>query len=57
MRVQIWNGPPNAGGTIVFGDLTTNRFASCALVNIYRDSETSVVNNQRPIQAARRRRS
>lgn len=52
VRVQIWNGPPNAGGTVVFGDTATNRFASCALPNIYRDSETTVANNQRPIQAA-----
>ncbi len=52
VRVQIWNGPPNAGGTLVFGDTTTNRFASCALANIYRDTETTVANNQRPIQAA-----
>lgn len=52
VRVQVWNGPPNAGGTVVFGDTTTNRFASCALPNIYRDTETTVANNQRPIQAA-----
>ncbi len=52
VRVQIWDGPPNAGGTIVFGDTTTNRLASCALSNIYRDTETTVANDQRPIQAA-----
>jgi hypothetical protein len=52
VRVQIWNGPPNAGGVVVFGDTTTNRFASCAFSNIYRDTETAVANNQRPIQAA-----
>lgn len=50
-RVQIWNGPPNAGGTIVFGDTTTNRFLSSTFSNIYRDTETSVGNNQRPIMA------
>jgi hypothetical protein len=26
--MQIWNGAPNAGGTVIFGDTTTNRFAS-----------------------------
>lgn len=50
-RVQIWSGPPNAGGVVVFGDTTTNRFASTAFTNIYRDSETSVGNNQRPIMS------
>lgn len=50
-RVQIWNGPPNAGGVVVFGDTTTNRFASCAFTNIYRDSETSALNSTRPIMA------
>jgi subtilisin-like proprotein convertase family protein len=50
-RVQIWDGPPNAGGSIIYGDLTTNRFASCAFSNIYRDTETTVGNNQRPIMA------
>lgn len=49
VRVQIWNGAPNAGGVVVFGDTTTNRFLSTAFSNIYRDSETSVGNNQRPI--------
>jgi len=38
-RVQIWDGPPNAGGSIVFGDLVSNRLASCAFSNIYRDAE------------------
>ena len=40
-RVQIWNGPPNAGGTIVFGDTTTNRFASAAFGNVFRDLDTT----------------
>lgn len=52
VRVQIYNGPPNAGGTVVFGDTTTNRLASCALANIYRDSETTPADASRPIQAA-----
>ena len=52
VRVQIWNGPPNAGGVVVFGDTTTNRFASCAFSNIYRDSEASALNSARPIMAA-----
>ncbi|MFN0081982.1 MAG: GEVED domain-containing protein, partial [Ferruginibacter sp.] len=31
IRVRIWNGAPGvAGSTVIFGDLTTNRFASTA---------------------------
>lgn len=50
-RYQIWNGAPNGGGVIVFGDTTTNRFASTAWPNLYRDTETTVANNQRPVMA------
>lgn len=52
VRLQIWaNGAPNAGGAVIFGDTTTNRFGSSAFTNIYRDTETTVANNQRPIMA------
>jgi hypothetical protein len=51
LHIQIWNGPPNAGGSLIFGDLTTNRMASTAFTSIYRDTETIVGNNQRPIMA------
>jgi hypothetical protein len=34
--LQIWNGPPNAGGTVIFGDTTTNRLANNSFSNIYR---------------------
>ncbi|HVS11922.1 MAG TPA: hypothetical protein VMS76_18800 [Planctomycetota bacterium] len=33
--VQIWNGPPPSG-TVVAGDLTTNRYMSHAFSNVYR---------------------
>ncbi len=36
LRVQIYNGPPNAGGTVIWGDLTTNRLSSTSWTNIYR---------------------
>ncbi|MBE2201341.1 MAG: immune inhibitor A [Anaerolinea sp.] len=50
--VQIWDGPPNdAGSSVVFGDLTTNRMTSTAWSNIYRTSETSIGNTTRPIMA------
>ena len=38
LRVQIWNGAPNAGGTVIWGDLTTNRMTSTSWTNIYRAS-------------------
>jgi hypothetical protein len=52
-RVQIWNGPPNAGGVVIFGDTTTNRFASAAFSNTYRDLDTATcpAAQTRPIMA------
>jgi hypothetical protein len=54
-RVQIWNGAPNAGGTVVFGDTTTNRFAGAAFSTIYRDLDTATCPGAqtRPIMAVR----
>jgi uncharacterized repeat protein (TIGR01451 family) len=49
VRVQLWDGPPSAGGSVIWGDLTTNRLASTTFSNIYRDSETTVGNSTRPI--------
>ncbi|MCU0304378.1 MAG: hypothetical protein MUC56_10015 [Thermoanaerobaculales bacterium] len=34
--VRIWDGPPDAGGAVVWGDLTSNRLASSQLVNVFR---------------------
>ena len=51
LRLQIWNGNPSSGGAVIFGDTTTNRFASTAWSNAYRDTETTVANNQRPIMS------
>ena len=51
VRVQIWNGAPNAGGVLVYGDTTTNRFASTSFTNDYRVTDTTLTNNQRPIMA------
>ena len=48
-RIRIWNGAPNAGGTIVFGDLTTNRLSSTSWTNIYRALDTSPSASDRPI--------
>lgn len=49
--VQIWNGAPNAGGTVVWGDLTTNRLASTTWSNIYRVLDTTLTDSTRPIMA------
>lgn len=49
IRVQIWDGPPNAGGTVIFGDMTTNRLESTTWNNSYREAENSIGNTQRPI--------
>ncbi|MBE7477782.1 MAG: T9SS type A sorting domain-containing protein [Ignavibacteriota bacterium] len=49
VRVQIWNGAPNAGGTVIFGDLTTNRLSETSWTNIYRVLDTQLSNTQRPV--------
>ena len=48
--VQIWNGAPNAGGTIVYGDLTTNRLQRAGFSSIYRALDTAPTNCDRRIQ-------
>jgi hypothetical protein len=35
-NIRIWNGAPNAGGSVIFGDTTTDRLISSAATNIYR---------------------
>ncbi|HEX8297523.1 MAG TPA: hypothetical protein VF594_00065, partial [Rubricoccaceae bacterium] len=48
--VQIWNGRPGeAGSTVVFGDLTTNRLASSVFTGTYRVTSTTLTNATRPI--------
>jgi hypothetical protein len=41
VTVRIFDGPPNAGGNVIFGDTTTNRLASAAFSNIYRTFNTT----------------
>lgn len=48
--VQIWNGPPDSGGTIVWGDLTTNRMVRTYLSNMYRAQNTTPTDCTRRIQ-------
>jgi len=49
--VQIWNGAPNAGGAVVWGDYSTNRIASTTWANIYRVLDTAPTDTQRPVMA------
>lgn len=42
VNVQIWNGPPNAGGVVIFGDTATNRLNSAAVGNVIRTFSTTV---------------
>jgi hypothetical protein len=50
VRVQIWDGPPGTG-SIVFGDLVTNRLASSTFSNVYRALEGALTDTARPIMA------
>jgi hypothetical protein len=49
--VRIYNGPPNAGGSVIWGDLTTNRLSTTAFTNIYRVLDTNLTDSARPIMA------
>ncbi len=46
---RIWSGDPSAGGTVVWGDMTTNILSSTDWTGIYRTSATAFDNTQRPI--------
>jgi uncharacterized repeat protein (TIGR01451 family) len=46
LRLRIFSGTP--GGTVVFGDTTTNRLTSSAFSGVYRVQDTTPTNNQRP---------
>jgi len=46
--VQIWNGSPNAGGSVIWGNLTTNIATGVVFSDIYRVS-TSITNADRPL--------
>jgi hypothetical protein len=47
LRLRIFANNPNTG-TLVFGDTTTNRLTSTAFTGIYRVTDTTLTNNQRP---------
>jgi hypothetical protein len=48
--VEIFDGDPNAGGTVIHGDQTTNVLLSSEWTNVYRVTETTTgANSDRPI--------
>jgi len=47
--VQIWDGAPNAGGVVVWGDLTKNRMISTKNISVYRVLDTGLQNTDRRI--------
>jgi hypothetical protein len=49
IRVQVYDGDPSAGGTIIYGDLTTNVLATTTWTNIYRVLDTDLLASNRPI--------
>jgi hypothetical protein len=51
VRLQIWNGPPDAGGQVIFGDTATDRFAACQFSGIYRGVESYPTPCSSPIMA------
>ncbi|QAA80394.1 T9SS type A sorting domain-containing protein [Aequorivita sp. H23M31] len=48
--IKIWNGDPSNGGSVVWGDMTTNRHAGTVSSNVYRQLESAPGNTSREIQ-------
>lgn len=47
--VRVWNGDPSAGGTVIWGDLTTNVMTSTEWTNCYRNDDGPGGSTNRPI--------
>lgn len=47
--IRILDNAPNAGGNVIWGDLTTNRMVSSSFSGIYRVNATSPQNSDRPV--------
>ncbi len=52
MYATIYDGAPNAGGSIVWGDMTTNIMTATSFTNCYRGSDGETTATTRPIMAA-----
>jgi hypothetical protein len=51
LYAQIYNGAPNAGGTVVWGDEATNIMTATSFTNCYRGSDGETTATTRPIMA------
>jgi hypothetical protein len=50
VNIQVWKGAPGLPGSfVVWGDTTTNRLTSSTFSNIYRVTDLTLTNNQRPL--------
>ena len=53
LYLQIWDGPPNnAGSSVIFGDLVTNRLGETYWIDTYRVIDTDMLASNRPIMTA-----
>lgn len=48
-RVEIYSGNPSSGGTLIWGNLTTNVLTSSTWSNIYRVLDTDLLASNRPV--------
>ncbi len=46
---RIWDGNPTSGGTVIYGDLTTNKMVSTEWANIYRNNNGPGGATDRPV--------
>ncbi len=52
VNYQIWDGPPGAGGSVIYGDVSTDQMASTEWSGVYRVTETTTGGaTNRPIMA------
>ncbi|UCG15166.1 MAG: hypothetical protein JSV19_07690, partial [Phycisphaerales bacterium] len=51
VTLRIWDGPPNAGGSVIWGDETTNVMVETDWSGIYRTLDTDLLASNRPIMA------
>ena len=50
LYIKIYNDDPSAGGTLIYGDFTTNRMVNTYWINAYRYSDNGV-GTTRPVMA------
>jgi hypothetical protein len=51
INVQLWSGSPASGGTVIAGDLSTDRLLGASFANTYRVLPSALASNLRPIMA------